>query len=73
MAAGGISLDGFRRLLLEALKNSTDEGSTLDFSDKNIAELPIEILDLMKEEVARYGSALASSSCNSRQQIGTWT
>lgn len=53
MAAGGLSLDGFRRLLLDALKASTDNGSTLDFSDKNITELPIEILELMKEEVAR--------------------
>lgn len=43
----------FGRLLANAQLASKDNGSTLDLSDKGIRELPLEMLDLIKDEVAR--------------------
>lgn len=47
----------FRQLLANAKQMSKDGGSTLDLSDQSIRELPLEMLDIMKDEVARYGAS----------------
>lgn len=54
MATNSIDLDEFRIVLAEAQRASKDNGSTLDLSDQRIAELPIEILEVIQNSVARY-------------------
>lgn len=53
MSVEALDLPGLRSLLANAQRVSKDNGSTLDLSDQRIRELPIEILELMKENVAR--------------------
>lgn len=50
-----------RTLLENARLASRDNGTTLDLSDQGIRELPIEMLELMKDEVARYRGFLSLS------------
>lgn len=53
MSAERLDLAGFRLVLAKAQKSSGGDGSTLDLSDQRIGELPIEILEEMKADVAR--------------------
>lgn len=48
-----MDLASFRTILAEARRVSKDNGSTLDLSDRRISDLPVEILESIKDDVAR--------------------